>query len=92
MPETKDQNYRVLECVYELQRLMNDSLSTNGFAKKGAVETEPDPEMIRATTSITDLDQRLAQLKVTLLYLVFDREATLRENRWLRQALDETLE
>ncbi|MCL4742306.1 MAG: hypothetical protein KJZ54_08895 [Phycisphaerales bacterium] len=52
-----------------------------------AAETRDRHERMRRT--LGDLQESLDYLRLSVKYLVFDLEATRRENRYLRQLLDE---
>jgi septal ring factor EnvC (AmiA/AmiB activator) len=58
--------------------------------EKLAVETRQRHERLRATVS--SLQESLDYLRLSIKYLVFDLEATRRENGYLRRMLEETTE
>ncbi len=60
-------------------------LPKNGSAKEIATEGTYLPT---TKEDKTELDQRLDKLRMNLKYMIFDLEATKRENRYLRQMLE----
>lgn len=60
--------------------------SERGSIEKLAIETQTRHDKMKKT--ITDLQDSLDYLRLSIKYLVFDLEATRRENQYLRKLLD----
>lgn len=56
--------------------------------EKLAVETQTRHEKMKET--LTNLQESLDHLRLTVKYLVFDLEATRRENKYLRKLIDDS--
>jgi len=64
------------------------SLPEDQRPKLEALAEEPRTRHDRMKKTLSDLQESLDHLRLTVKYLVFDLEATRRENKYLRQLID----
>lgn len=77
-----------------LGELMNE-ISTLPEAERRKIETiasaERDRHQKKLRQTVTDLQESLDYLRLSIKYLMFDLEATRRENNYLRDMLEEEM-
>lgn len=65
-----------------------DNLPSNDRDRLGKLAEETKNRHERMRQTITDLQESLDYLRLSVKYLVFDLEATRRENQYLRKLID----
>jgi len=65
-----------------------DNLPSNDRERLGRLAEETKNRHERMRQTITDLQESLDYLRLSVKYLVFDLEATRRENQYLRKLID----
>jgi len=75
-----------------LQNLLEqiDTLPESDRPKLAQLASETQTRHQRMKKTITELQESLDHLRLSVKYLVFDLEATRRENKYLRNMLDNT--
>ena len=74
--------------MQELMARIND-LPENEAAESSDPDTQPAERQARIKASVAELQESLDYLRLSVKYLVFDLEATRRENRYLRRMIEQ---